>query len=211
MAEARIEAVCGAPDGRAWAVRGALLGGVLDYDGQTQAGVPLVTRTGQWEGALDVMWRPWAPASWGEAWLTGGLLVNHRAIRGTPIAGGLDETSTALLLGVRWRSPALAASGWSFNAEAEARASLAHRLDVDYNGLLDDTTLRGGRKRVLVLRVIGTPADSPWSFALEWSGLSQPASRPEAVSRGGVPLPGTTVWQPKLTTRDVAVRVTRRF
>lgn len=211
MAEARLEGTRTLEDGSAWGLRASVLRGDLDYNGQTQAGAPLATTTRQWETEAVVMWRPWAPAAWGEAWLLGGVLVNFRGILSTPLAGGLDETSTAALAGVRWRSPALAAGSWSWNVEADARTSVVHRLHVDYHGLLDDSHFRGARKNLLALRVVGTPADSPWSFSLEWSGLRQPASRSVPVTLNGVLVPGTTVRQPELTIRDLALRVSRRF
>lgn len=212
MVQLQLQAERPLDEGRALALRGVFLGGDLDYDGQTQAGVPLTTRTRQSEVGADLMLRPHAPAAWGEAWLTLGLLANRRAIHSTPIAGGLDEVSSAALVGLRWRSPAFAPIvQWSARVEAEARASLWHRLDVDFHGVLDKTHFEGARKRMLTLRVLASPVDSPWEWGLEWSGLQQSLSKSVGVSRGGVPLANTTVRQPELTTRDVTVRVGRSF
>ena len=212
MAQAQLEVTRPLAGGAAIAGRAHLAAGDLDYDGRTQAGAPLTTTTRHFEGGLDLLWRPHEPAAWGEAWLTVGWLANRRLIRGTQVAGGLDELSSALLAGVRWRSPAFTpAAGWTGRVEVEARGSVAHRLQVDYYGLLDRSTLEGARKQLWTLRLLAAPADSPWEWGLEWSLLRQPASKAVPVSRNGVPLPLTTVRQPKLSTSDVALRVSRRF
>lgn len=208
----QLQAVRPLADGGALGLRAQLAGGDLDYDGQTQTGVPLATTTRHAEGGADLMWRPHAQAAWGEGWLTFGVLVNRRVIRGTPIAGGLDELSSAAMVGVRWRSPAFTpVARWKAHIEAEARTSVWHRLDVDFHGLLDKTHLDAARKNMLTVRVLASPADSPWEWGLEWSGLRQKASEAVGVSRGGVPLPRTTVRQPELSMRDLTLRVGRRF
>lgn len=212
MVQAQLEATRALPGGAAVAARVHLAAGDLDYDGRTQAGAPLTTTTRHYEGGADLLWRPLEPAAWGEAWLTLGWLANRRLIRGTPVAGGLDELSSALLAGVRWRSAAFAlAAGWTGHAEVEARTSVSHRLRVDYYGLLDRSKFEGARKQLWTLRLVAAPAGSPWAWGLEWSHLRQPASKAVPVSRGGVPLPGTTVRQPKLSTGDLVLRVSRRF
>lgn len=212
MAMAQLQALRPLAQGGAYGMRVQLMGGDLDYDGQTQSGVPLVTSTGHTELAADLMWRPAAPSAWGEGWLTFGLLANRRVIHSTPIAGGLDEVSTAALLGARWRSNGFTpVPNWVVHVEAEARTSVWHRLDVDFHGLLDKTHFDGARKRMLTLRLLAAPAQSPWEWGLEWSGLWQPSSKAVGVSRGGVPLVGTTVRQPELSTRDVTLRVGRSF
>lgn len=212
MLQAQLEATRPLPGGGAFAARAHLAAGDLDYDGRTQAGVPLATTTRQYEGGLDLLWRPHEPAAWGEAWVSLGWLANRRLIRGTPIAGGLDELSSAMLAGIRWRSPPFAPrTGWTSRLELEARTSLSHRLRVDYDGLLDRSKFEGARKQLWTLRLLASTADSPWQWGLEWSLLRQPASQSVPVSRGGLPLPGTTVRQPELAARDVALRVSRRF
>ncbi len=212
MAQVQLEATRPLDGGGALAARAHLAGGALEYDGRTQAGAPLTTTTRQYEGGADLLWRPHAPAAWGEAWLSAGWLANRRLIRGTSIAGGLDELSSAMLAGVRWRSPALApAAGWTGRVEVEARTSVSHRLHVDYYGLLDRSKFEGARKRLWTLRLLASPDGSAWQWGLEWSQLRQPASKAVPVSRGGVLLPGTTVRQPALSTGDVVLRVSRRF
>ena len=210
MAQVQLLATRALASGGALGLRLTGTGGDLDYEGQTQAGVPLSTRTRQTEGAADVLWRPFAPAPWGEGWLTLGWLANRRDIRGTAFAGGLDETSAAVMTGIQWRSPGFALGpGWTARFDAEAQISLYHRLYVDYLGLLDNSTLDGGRKRLLSLRVSASPNDSPWQLGVEWSRLWQQPSAVEPVYRGGV-LFGT-VRQPELGIRDVTLRVSRRF
>ncbi|WBY00261.1 hypothetical protein PE066_12315 [Ramlibacter tataouinensis] len=212
MLQVQLEATRPLPDGAALAARAHLAAGDIDYDGRTQGGVPLATTTRQYEGGVDVLWRPHEPAAWGEAWLSLGWLANRRLIRGTPIAGGLDELSSATLAGVRWRSPAFTpAAGWTSRVEVEARTSLSHQLRVDYYGLLDRSRFEGARKQLWTLRLQAAPTDSPWQWGLEWSLLRQPASKAVPVSRGGMLLPGTTVRQPELTSSDLVLRVGRRF
>lgn len=193
------------------AIAGALTvsGGDLDYHGQTQAGSPLASTTRQTELAADVFWRPVAPAAWGEAWVTGQGLLNRRSIASTPTAGGLDETSSAILLGARWASPSFASAGWQAHVEADARASLWHQLAVDYRGLLDESHLEGARKHQLALRLVGARADTPWGWELEATRLRQGASDSVPVFRAGT-LFGT-VRQPALTIDDVSLRISRRF
>jgi hypothetical protein len=197
--------------GGALAARLMAAGGDLDYDGQTQSGAPLTTTTRQSELGADLLWRPHAPAAWGEGWLSLGWLGNRRAIQSTPAASGLDERSLAWMAGVQWRSPAFAPAGrWTARVEAEARVSVQHRLHVDYLGLLDPSSLHGGRKRQLALRLVAAPDEtSPWSWTLEWARLTQGVSETVPVYRNGV-LFGS-VRQPKLAIDDVALRVTRRF
>jgi hypothetical protein len=209
MAQIRLMATRPLATGGALGGRLTFSGGDIDYDGQTQAGVPLTTTTRQSEGAADLLWRPHAPAPWGEAWLMLGWLANRRVIR-TPAAGGLDETSASVMTGVQWRSPVVAAGPqWTARLEAEGQVSLWHQLHVDYLGLLDPSRLEGGRKRQLTLRLMAAPNASPWEWGLEWSRLSQGVSAVEPVYRGGV-LYGT-VRQPELSIRDLTVRVSRRF
>jgi len=187
----------------------ALSGGDIDYHGQTQAGTPLSTTTRQTELAADVLWRPVAPAPWGQAWLTGQVLANRRSIESTPVAGGLDETSTALLVGARWASPSFAAATWQAHVEADARVSVWHRLEVDYRGLLDASDFEGARKHQWALRLVGAKAESPWGWELEAARLTQGASDAVSVFRAGA-LFGT-VRQPALTIEDLTLRISRRF
>lgn len=207
--QVRLQALRQLDGGGAFGLRATGTGGDIHYDGQTQAGAPLVTSTRHLEGGVDLLWRPGPPAEWGEGWLTAGWLGNRRHIFSTPTAGGLVETSHALLLGARWRSPELGVREWHVNLEAEGRVSAWHRLQVDYEGLLDNSTLRGAQRKQVVLRVNAAAPSSPWLWSLEWSNLWQGASDPEPVFRGGV-LFGT-VRQPEMSVRDFGLRLTRRF
>ena len=210
MAQLRLHAVRPLQSGGALAGRVTLLGGDLDYEGQTQAGAPLSTTTRQTEATVDLLWRPLAPAAWGEAWLTAGWLGNRRAIRSTPVAGGLDERSAAAMLGALWRTPVLGSlAAWQVRAEVEGRISLRHRLYVDYLGLLDESRFSGARKRELAVRFLGSVPGSPWEWGVELHGLSQPASAAVPVTRGGAPF--GIVRQPALTQLDVGLRLSRRF
>lgn len=210
LPQARAAAVRAFPSGMAVGASASLTGGDVDYHGQTQAGAPLATTTRQFELAADLLWRPLAPAAWGEAWLALGWLGNRRTIESTPVAGGLDETSRAVLVGVRWVSPALGTiAGWQAHAEADARVSMLHHLDVDYRGLLDTSHIAGARKHQGALRLVGRQAQSPWSWEVEAARLSQDASDAAPVYRNGT-LFGS-VRQPALTIDDLTLRVSRRF
>jgi hypothetical protein len=139
-----------------------------------------------------------------------GWLWNRRDIAGTAAAGGLRETSDSVLAGVRWASPALpTAADWQLRGMVDARVSAWHQLDVDYHGLLDESRLRGARKRQVGLRLVGERPGSPWSWELSWSRLSQGQSEVAPVYRNGV-LFGT-VRQPALRIEDAGLTVTRRF
>lgn len=198
------------PSGSAIAGALSLAGAPIDYNGQTQAGAPLSTTTRQIEVAADLLWRPLAPHAWGEAWLTAQWLLNRREIESTQGAGGLDERSRAVLLGARWVSPVFTpGAGWQAWLAADARVSVQHRLEVDYRGLLDASTLPGARKHQWALRLAGRRAESPWTWEVEAARLTQAASDEVPVYRAGA-LFGT-VRQPALTIEDVALRVSRRF
>ncbi|TFY96613.1 hypothetical protein [Ramlibacter humi] len=212
LARVQLQATHPLPGDGAFAVRGELAGGDLDYDGRTQAGAPLRTTTRHVEGGASFLVRPHAPAPWGELWAGAGWQRQYRGIRGTAVAGGLAETADAVWLVLRWRSPEWQGpAGWWIRAEPEVRASLAHNLKVDFHGVLDTTSLEAGQQRAIVLRLVATAPDSPWSWGLEWRRLSQAASLPVPVSLRGVPVPGTTLFQPKLSTRDLGLTLTRRF
>ena len=210
LPQAQVAIVRTLPSGAAVAAAASLVGGDLDYHGQTQAAAPLSTTTRQFELLADLLWRPLAPAPWGEAWLALEWLGNRRAIESTPAAGGLDETSRALLVGVRWVSPGFGTiAGWQAHAEVDARVSVQHHLGIDYRGLLDTSHIGGARKHQGALRLVGRQAQSPWSWDIEAARLSQGASDAAPVYRNGA-LFGT-VRQPALAIDDVTLRVSRRF
>ena len=186
-------------------------GGDLDYRGQTQSGVPLTTTTRHTDLELGVHWRPLPAAAWGEAWLGLDWLQARRNIASSPIAGGLDETSSLVLPGVRWRSPSFAlpnTDNAKFQLEAQWRTSVRHRLEVDYLGVFDNSSLHGGRRSEAVLGLSVTSAQT-WRWSLEWSHSRQSASSSSALYRGGV-LVGS-VQQPRVKIDDVSLLLTRRF
>jgi hypothetical protein len=132
----------------------------------------------------------------------------------TSVTSGLNGTVTSdnprLGAGVRWGSPAVAlGADWQARAVLDARVSTRHRLEVDYNGLLDASSLRGARKQQVGLKLVGQRTGSPWSWELALSRLSQPRSDSAPVYRNGT-LFGT-VSQPTLRIDDVGFALTRRF
>lgn len=215
----QLQGTKGFEGGGAAAVRFTALGGDLDYDGRTQppASIPLGTRSRHLETGLDLLVRPHAPMAWGEAWLSLGWLGNRRDIRSTPLATGLLEDSSSVWAGLLWRGPQVPVAGWQLRPDVEGRISVWHRLDVDFRGARDPITLLpydstsfdGARRRQVVLRLAGSKAESPWSWALEWSRISQGASGSAPLTAGGV-LAGS-VRQPELAIEDFGVRLSRRF
>lgn len=193
----------GALQAKAWGAAGT-----LDYDGQTQAGIPLTTDSRHRELGLDLAWRPLPAASWGQAWLVLRVLQQRRDIASTPVAVGLVETSDYVMPGVRF-SHAFDGGGWRWEPSLELLASVRHRLQVDSHGVFDEADIRGGRRRELVLGLQVSAPQSPWSLALAWSHARQSASPTQALSRNGTTV--GTVRQPRVEIDDVGLRVRRAF
>jgi hypothetical protein len=170
--------------------------------------VALATDTRHRDLDLALAWRPWAPARWGEASLVLRAVQQRRKILTTSAAGGLNETSTLWMPGLRW-SHAFGAWGWRWRPAIELRASAGHRLDVDYLGVYDAQTLRGGQRRELLLALEASPASSAWTWALEWTRARQRPSESSTVRHFG--LPAGTVRQPAIEIDDVALRLRRAF
>jgi hypothetical protein len=59
------------------------------------------------------------------------------------------------------------------------------------------------------LRLVGSKAESPWSWAVEWSRINQGSSANAPLTAGGAVI--GTVRQPELSTEDFGVRLSRRF
>ncbi len=185
--------------------------GALDYDGQTQSGVPLATTTRHTDLELGAHWRPLPAGAWGEVWLGLDWLRARRSIASSATAGGLDETSSLLLPGIRWRGPAFTialAGGTRFNVETQWRTSARHRLDVDYLGVFDNSSLRGGRRSEIALGLSASTSGA-WRWNLEWSHTRQAASSSSPLYRGGALI--GSVRQPRIRIDDVSLSLTRRF
>lgn len=188
--------------------QGELAAGRLDYEGRTQAGVPLATDSSHRDLALALAWRPLAPAGWGEGWLALRLLQQRRQIASTAAASGLRETSLLVLPGLRWNA-GFAAGNWRLEPSVELRVSLDHGLRIDYGGLFDDSDIEGATRREVVLGLAARPADSPWSFSLEWLHASQSASDRQSLYRNGVQV--GNVRQPALRIDDFSLLARRAF
>jgi hypothetical protein len=207
----QLSAQLAAPAWPTLAFEAGVTGAELDYRGQTQSGVPLTTTSRHTDLELGVHWRPFPAAAWGEAWLGLEWLQARRDIASSSLAGGLNETSTLVLPGVRWRSPAFAlphTDNAKFQLEAQWRSSVRHRLEVDYLGLFDNSSLRGGRRSETVLGLSVSTSEA-WRWSLEWSRSRQPASSSAALYRAGA-LVGS-VRQPRVKIDDVSLLLTRRF
>ncbi|HVE54082.1 MAG TPA: hypothetical protein VNB23_11930 [Ramlibacter sp.] len=185
-----------------------IAGARLDYDGQTQTGVALSTTTRHRDLDAGIAWRPLSAASWGEAWLVLRAVQQRRTIEGTAIAGGLQETSTYWMPGVRW-THAFAAGGWNWQPAVELRVSAGHDLDIDYRGVFDPSDLKGGRRRDLLLGLEASAPGSPWQWGVEWTHTRQSASAQQPIYRAGAAV--GLVRQPRIRIDDLSVRVRRTF
>lgn len=194
--------------GGALEAKAALTGGELDYDGRTQAGAPLATRSRHRDVLFGVGWRPLPAAAWGEGWLVLQVLQQQRDIASTATVTGLRETSLLVLPGVRW-SHGFAAGGWRLQPSVELRASVHHQVDIDFHGVFDEADIRGGRRWEAELALQASAPDSPWSWGLAWTHARQSASARQGISSGGVA--AGTVVHPRIRIDDVALRVRRAF
>jgi hypothetical protein len=202
------EATHALANGGAVCATAAAAAGALAYHGHTQAGVPLDSDVAHRELAIGIGWRPVDRASWGEGWLTLDALQQRRQIASTGSAQGLRETSALLMAGLRW-SHVVAAAGWQWRPSLQLRASVVHRVDVDFGGLFDPAQLTGGARRELVLGFDGARPGSPWQWGLAWSHARQRASGMQPLTRGGASV--GTVRQPRIDIDDLALHLTRAF
>lgn len=182
--------------------------GLLDYNGRTQGGAALSTGSRHTEAEAGLRWQPGPKAPWGAASLTLDGLWFRRAIAGTDASLPLTETSTLLLPGLAWRSPEWRIAALPLSAELGWRASVSHRLRVDYGSLYDASSLAAGRRDEWRL-ALAARLPRAWSLAFEASHARQRPSAPQVLSRGGVA--AGVVSQPALGITDVGLRVSREF
>lgn len=181
-----------------------------DYEGQTQAGQVASAASRHAEAQWSLMWRPLPVAAWGEMLLSLDGLRARREIAPGNAAGGLLERSTLVLPGIRWRGPPwgpAAASGTTVRLDAQWRASVRHRLHVDYLGAYDGSALDGGRRHELQLAV--ELARAPWTWRVRWSRASEPASAAQPVYRAGIAV--GTVRQPATRIDELSLLLARSF
>ena len=211
MGQLQLGAQVVAPAWPALEFEAAVRGGRLDYDGQTQAGAPVSTTSRHTDLELGAYWRPFPAAAWGEAWLGLDWLQARRDIASSSLAGGLNEKSTLVLPGIRWRSAAFGVphtGNAKFQLEAGWRTSARHRLEVDYLGVFDNSSFRGGRRNEITLGLNVATSDA-WQWGVAWSRSRQSASNSVALFRGGA-LVGS-VRQPRVKIDDLSLSLTRRF
>lgn len=157
------------------------------YDGQTQAGVPLGTRTDLREQALQLQ------ALWGDedGWRVGARLtgaITHRGIRSTPLAAGYPERHQ------RWLSTLvlatggpLATTGMRWGVEGIAGGGPAGRMDVDLPGY-DAVRLQTGRATTAgaAARLSGRWAGAwHWRLELQHQATRSGAGTAAALLRAG--------------------------
>jgi hypothetical protein len=211
MARIELRALADRPNWPTFLVRAALAQGRLDYQGQNQGGVPLATTTRHDELEAGLHWRPWSPSAWGEIWLGVDGLRQRRDIASTPLAGGLDETSTLVLPGLRWRSRAFSFAVLpllKLQLEAQWRTSASHRLSVDYLGAFDASAFDSGRRNEAALRFMATSGNG-WHWAVGLVRVRQSVSASAVLRSGGAPV--GTVREPALRIDDASLSITREF
>jgi hypothetical protein len=211
MAQLRLSAEIAASGRPALALAGAVTAGSLDYEGQTQGGQALSVASRHREGELSIDGRALDLFA-GEVWAGVKWLHATREIGTSATTGALGETSSLLLPGLQWRSPALSwpalGRGTSVRLQAGWRASVRHRLAVDYHGAYDRSVLRAARRQEAALRVSAATRGA-WRWDLEWTHARQSASGAAALYRGGAP--AGVVIQPSMRIDDVSISVTRVF
>lgn len=173
-----------------------------DYDGRTQGGMPIASRTGTTSLVLQAA-LAWQPAGTGFG-LTAGMQVERlrRRIRGTGGYGGLDETllQPRWLLGAGWRTAETTlAAGVTWGP----RASLSVRFE---NELFDPASIRSGRSTGFTLEA-SRRLGQAWRVVAQADVLRVGAGPPSPLQRDG----GTvgTVNQPGWRREQVSVLVER--
>ena len=194
--------------GGALQAKAAAAAGTLDYEGRTQGGVPLATDSRHRDLEAGLAWRPLPAAAWGEGWLVLRTLQQRRRIASTATARGLTESADLVMPGLRW-SHAFDAAGWRWQPSLELSTSVRHSLQVDFGGVFDDATMRGGRRHETLLDLQVSAPSSPWSFGLAWSHARQSASSTQTLSRNGAAV--GSVRQPRIDIDGVSLRARRAF
>ncbi len=203
----------------AWFARGRIgyFAGGVDYDGQTQGGVPVLSRTDEaiFDGAL-VGGHRWSDLGRWSAAAYGGFGYRHweRDIRSTPVASGIFET-------YRWAYALLGTTlGYRFGPrtrvalDAGLTRTIGAQVAADFGGVFDAVTLEpadrfGGR---LGLRFAYRWAPG-WTVRggpfVRWWVLGRSPAR--ALTQQGSPV--TSVFEPASITRSVGFEagVVHRF
>ncbi|OYV00073.1 MAG: hypothetical protein CFE45_10540 [Burkholderiales bacterium PBB5] len=181
--------------------RGALTAdwqhGGLDYDGLTQLGLPLHTRSDLSQRDLALWAGPAAAWDWPVGWAQAELGLSERRqirrIRATAHSLPTDETLSRTLAGarLRWTTPlGSAAPNWQAQAQLGGHWPLAQRLAVDSFGVLDRYQLqpraRGTVDLGLQLAWQASPG-SRWQLGWQVRQDRVGASDAQLVLRGGKP------------------------
>lgn len=174
-----------------------------DYDGRTQSGIPVASRTRSSSLAADAG-LAWWPI--GRAWrLDGALQIEHfrRRIVGAAGAAGLDErlTQPRLVLRAGWDD-----EGWSLRAGPlwGPRARLTVRFD---DRLFDPAALRSGRARGVVLQASHT-LGAAWRIGLDAEVLDLGRSLDAPLTLAGTVV--GSLSQPRWRRERVALTLQRR-
>lgn len=171
------------------------LQGGVDYQGRTQFGWPIRTRSQiDWqEGRLSAQ-RPLAttgPLQWQVDATLGMRRLSRRiapTLLSTPLSETLDWAHLQLGLHARWACPA----GWAVQAAAQLEQGLGTRLSVDFHGLADAARVRPGRAQLGHAAQLGLVRELPagLSLHLQWTQARQAYGGSEwvAQTRAGLPV-----------------------
>ena len=192
----------------AWTLRAGVAGWAsrASYDGQSQGGAPIDSRTDTQAASLEAALQ-WQPVAACAAHLEAGWQIERfrRRIRGSGGYAGLDErlTQPRWLIGAGWGS----AGGTTIRGALlwGDRAPLSIRFD---EGLYDAARLRSGR-------TTGVALDASWVLARHWRfGASAEALRvgrsvDEPLTRGGTVV--GSVVEPSWRRERVSLLLQREF
>jgi hypothetical protein len=197
---------------RRWAfgLAGDLSGGEVDYDGRTQAGTPVQTKTDEliYETRARIGWIvPLKSGFSSEFFGALGYRGWERDIQSTPISGSVSETyrwvygSAGFKGGYRPRP----ASAWHLHLEI--LRPLDPEVEVRIGGF-DDVTLDLGEETGWRLAVINRRTLDPkkhLEFGLEYTAWDLGRSSPKPLTRNGMAT-GFVVSEPASETRVIALR-----
>jgi hypothetical protein len=195
------------PLGARWRLRGALAAsaGVADYDGRTQGGVAVASRSDAQSLAAQALleWRADETARFA---LDGGVEVEHfrRRLRGVGNASGLDEwlTQPRGLLGATFGEQA---RGLRIGLALGGRAPLSVRFD---DGLFDAARLRSGHAVGASVQAWHA-IDARWRLRLGIETLALGRSREAPLLRDGVVVGSVT--QPRWRRERIGLALERVF
>jgi hypothetical protein len=197
---------------RQWSfgVAGELSGGEVDYDGQTQAGVPLQTKADElvYEGRARIGWIvPLKSGFSSEFFGVLGYRGWERDIQATPAAGGVFEIYRWLYGSAGFDGGYRSSPASIWHLHLEILRPLNPEIEVHLRGF-DDVTLDLGREtgwRVGLSNRRSLDPKKHLEFALEYTAWNLGRSASKPLTRNGLPT-GFVVSEPDSETRVIAFR-----